>query len=103
MTLIDRFWPLPPSEIPLRDTTVVLDELREKAKLPAGVSLSPTENPIGPVSPPWVIVLFGILLMVGRSLTELTVIWNDLEAVSEPSETVTVIVAAPDRLLAGET
>ena len=36
-------------------------------------------------------------------MTGLTVTWNDLEAVNAPSETLTVIVATPDRLLAGET
>jgi hypothetical protein len=64
-------------------------------KLPAAVSKSPTVNEIADVAVSSFVVWAAISLIVGASLTAVTVNTNVSVAVNVPSLTVTVIVAVP--------
>ena len=72
-------------------------------RLAAAVSTSPIVNASGPVVAPTLIVWFAMPVIVGASLTALTVTTKLLVTVYCPSLTPTVIVAVPLWLVAGLT
>jgi hypothetical protein len=82
-------------------TSVVLLELPLTVKVPAAVSKSPTVNEMALVVVFMLVEVFAISLMVGASLTAVTVKTKVSVAVNVPSLTVTVIVAVPFWLAAG--
>ena len=103
VTVTVRFAVLPPSTTFAVGTRVVFDEVRVTVRLPAAVSASPMVKAIAPVLESSLIVRFEMLEIVGAEFTALTVTTNVSLAVSEPSLTVTVIVAEPVCPLAGVT
>src|SRR5882672_10247173 len=82
-------------------TRAVSDEVPLTLSAPIGLSMSPMVKVNAPVVPSLAIVWSAMLVMVGASLTAVTVNKNEVVAVSVPSLTVTVIVALPFALAAG--
>jgi hypothetical protein len=98
-----RFAPDPPNTMFTFGTSVVLLELPLTVKVPAAVSKSPIVKEIALVAVFMFVELFAISLIVGASLTAVTVNTNVSVAVNVPSLTVTVIVAVPLKFAAGVT
>jgi hypothetical protein len=103
ISVIVRLAPDPPKTMLLAGNSVVLVELRESVSDPAAVSASPTVKAIGPRSVSSGVDWLAMVEMVGVSLTEVTVTWNDVEVDAAPSLTVTVMVTVPERFADGVT
>jgi hypothetical protein len=101
VTVTVRFAPVPPNTMFAFGTSVVLLEEPLTVKEPVDVSKSPTVNESVLVAVFMFVDVFTISLMVGASLTALTVKTNVSEAVNVPSLTVTVIVAEPFKFATG--
>ena len=99
--LIVRAAPLPPREMFAFGTRVVFEDEVVTVNKATEVSTSPTLKVILPVAVSSLTVLSVILLMVGRSLTEVTVNRKVSLVVPVPSLTVTVMVVVPFLLEAG--
>jgi len=81
----------------------VLEELPERVRLLAGVSISLTVKLIGPAATSSFVIWSAISTIVGASLMGLTVKMKVSEERLTPSLTVTVMVAVPNILAAGVT
>jgi hypothetical protein len=103
VTVTVRLAPLPPNTTLALGTSVVFDELPDTVRLPAAVSTSPTVNAIAPVAVSSVVPCAAIAVIVGASLTAVTVSRNVVGVVVVPSPTVTVIVDEPAWFAAGVT
>ena len=89
--------PLPPKRMPETGSKVVLEEVAERVRDAAAVSMSPTVKAKAPVAVPEVMVWLDMDEIVGISFTELTVKVKLLWAVNPPpSVTVTLTVLVPD-------
>ena len=96
VTVTVRAAPLPPKVMFVFGTSVVSDELPDTVKLPTGVSVSPIVNDRAVVDPSSLIVWLAIEVMVGTSFTTVTVTVNEVDAESDPSLAVSVMVDEPD-------
>ena len=90
-----RLAPLPPMTTAALGISDVLLLVRVTVSRLAALSASPTVKARPAVEPSSLMVWFAMFVMVGASLTALTVTVNVSVAVREPSLTVRVIVAVP--------
>src|SRR5687768_16208072 len=84
-------------------TSVVFDEPAERVRLAAAVSTSPMVKVRAAVGVSSLVARSAMSVIVGTSLTALTVKTKVSLLLAVPSLTVTVMVAVPDRLAAGVT
>jgi hypothetical protein len=95
VTVTVRFTPVPPNTMFAFGTNVVSLDVPLTVKLEAAVSKSPTVNEMAEVAVSSFVDWAAMSLIVGASLTAVTVNTNVSVAVNVPSLTVTVIVAVP--------
>ena len=96
ITVTVRLEPLPPKTILPFGTSPGFEDVPLTTRLEAGLSASPTVKLIGPVEVSSAVVWSGMSEITGGELfTGLTVRWNEVLPVSEPSLTLTVTVAVP--------
>src|SRR5690242_14780216 len=98
-----RFVPEPPRVMLLFGTRAELPEVAVTTRLLVALSMSPTAKLIGPRVESSLIFFPLRLEMKGGSLTGVTLRTKVSDAVREPSEAVTVMVAEPDWFAAGVT
>ena len=103
VTVTVRFAPPPPRTRLASGTSVWSEEVAVTIRLAAAVSTSPTVTASAPVAVSSVVVWSATSLIVGGSLTAVTVRTKVSLVVAVPSSTVTVIVAVPLWFAAGVT
>src|SRR5688572_25529806 len=96
-----RFAPLPPKTMLASGTNGALLEVPVTVKVATGLSGSAMVNAMAPVGVFSGVVWSFMLVMVGGSLVAFTVKTKSVDAVADPSDTVTVIVDVPLWLPAG--
>src|SRR5882672_136738 len=84
-------------------TKAVSDEVPLTLRSPITLSMSPMVKLNAPVVPSSAMVWSATLVMVGASLTAVTVTKNEVVVVADPSVTLSVMVVAPLALAAGVT
>src|SRR5882762_3662043 len=84
-------------------TRAVSDELPLTLRSPITLSMPPMVKLNAPVVPSSAMIWSAMLVMVGASLTAVTVTKNEVVVVADPSVTLSVMVVAPLALAAGVT
>src|SRR6267378_3482444 len=103
VTVTVRLAPLPPITTFASGTRAVSDEVPLTLRSPITLSISPMVKLNAPVVPSSAMVWSAMLVILGASLTAVTVTKNEVVVVAAPSVTLSVMVVAPLALAAGVT
>src|SRR6267378_376252 len=103
VTVTVRLAPLGLITIFALGTRAVSDEVPLTLRSPITLSMSPMVKLNAPVVPSSAMIWSAMLVMVGASLTAVTVTKNEVVVVADPSVTLSVMVVAPLALAAGVT